>query len=79
MVNLISKTCIHEGCKTRPIYNYKNKTNALFCSVHKQDGMINVISKTCTHKGCKTLPSHNFEGKTKSLFCLVHKEVQWLM
>ena len=73
-VNVISKTCIHEGCKTTPTYNYESKTNALHCSVHKKGGMINVISKTCKHEGCKTQPSFNFENETKALFCCVHRE-----
>jgi len=66
--------CIHEGCKTRPIYNVEGETKALYCSVHKKEGMVNVISKTCIHEGCKTRPIYNVEGETKALYCSVHKK-----
>ena len=31
-----------------PSYNDEGKTKALFCSVHKEDGMVSVISKRRT-------------------------------
>jgi hypothetical protein len=74
MVNVISKTCIHEGCKTRPIYNVEGQTKALYCSVHKKEGMVNVKDKTCIHEGCKTQPIYNVEGQTKALYCSIHKK-----
>jgi nitrite reductase/ring-hydroxylating ferredoxin subunit len=39
IMNVISKTCTHEGCKRISIYNYENETKALFCSIHKEDGI----------------------------------------
>jgi hypothetical protein len=39
MVNVKSKKCAHEGCKTIPSYNYEGKTKRSFCSVHKEDGL----------------------------------------
>ena len=73
MVNVKSKTCIHEGCKTIPNYNVEGETKALYCSVHKLEGMVDVKSKTCIHEGCKTQPNYNVEGETKTLYCSVHK------
>ncbi len=45
MVDVRSAKCTHEGCRTRPNYNYKNETKALYCSVHKKDGMVDVRRK----------------------------------
>jgi hypothetical protein len=66
--------CKNEGCKTRPIYNVEGETKALYCSVHKKEGMVNVKNKTCIHEGCKTRPTYNAEGETKALYCSVHKK-----
>ena len=65
--------CNHEGCKKRPIYNVEGETKALYCSLHKSEGMVNVISKTCIHEGCKKIPIYNVEGETKALYCSLHK------
>jgi hypothetical protein len=74
MVNVTSKTCIHEGCKTLPTYNKEGETKAVYCLKHKEDGMVNVINKTCIHEGCKTIPIYNKQGETKALYCTKHKE-----
>ena len=42
MVDVISKKCIHEGCKNLPVFNVESETKALYCSVHKKEGMVNV-------------------------------------
>ena len=73
MADVISKKCIHEGCKTRPNYNVEGETKALYCLDHKIDGMVNVKSKTCIHNGCKTTPNYNVEGEKKGLYCLMHQ------
>jgi hypothetical protein len=73
MVDIISKTCIHTGCKTHPVFNYEGKTKRLYCNLHKLEGMVNTISKTCIHTDCKTRPVFNYEGKTKGLYCNMHK------
>ena len=65
--------CKREGCKTRPIYNVEGQTKALYCSLHKTEGMVNVKDKTCIHEGCKTRPIYNVEGETKALYCSLHK------
>ena len=66
--------CIHDGCKTRPIYNNEGETKALYCYAHKQDGMVDVENNTCIHDGCKTRPIYNKEGQTKALYCSEHKK-----
>ena len=74
MVDVKHKTCIHEGCKTRPIYNKEGEKKALYCSEHKLEGMVNVIDKImCIHPGCKTRPTFNKEGEKKALYCSEHK------
>jgi hypothetical protein len=65
--------CKTKGCKTRPIYNVEGQTKALYCSIHKTEGMVNVKSTTCIHEGCKTIPIYNVEGQTKALYCSIHK------
>ena len=72
MVNVVSKTCIHEGCKVRPTYN-KEGEKALYCSEHKKDGMIDVKHITCIHPDCKVRPNYNIEGG-KALYCSTHKK-----
>jgi hypothetical protein len=74
MVNVISKTCIHEGCKRQPHYNNEGETKSLYCSEHKKYGMVDVKSKTCIHDGCKTRPNYNNDGETKPLYCSEHKK-----
>ena len=72
MVNVINKTCNHEGCITYPCFNFEGE-KGIFCKEHKQQGMVNVINKTCNHEGCITYPCFNFEGE-KSKFCSEHKQ-----
>ena len=74
LLAVISKNCIHEGCKTKPTYNVEGGTKALYCSLHKKEGMVNVKDKKCIHEGCKTQPVFNVEGETKALYCSVHKK-----
>ena len=64
--------CISEGCAKQPSCNIEG-SKALYCSVHRFEGMINVISKRCASEGCKTQPSCNVEGSKEALYCSVHK------
>jgi hypothetical protein len=73
MVDIKSKRCIHEGCKTHPNCNYEGQSKALYCATHKLDGMVNIISKRCIHEGCKTRSHYNYEGQSKALYCATHK------
>jgi len=74
MVNVISKTCIYENCKTHPNYNIEGETKGLYCKLHKKDGMINVISHKCAHEQCKTQPNYNVSGRKTGLYCALHKK-----
>ena len=72
------KTCIHPECKILPSYNKEDETKALYCSIHKLDGMVNICEKRkCTHEEngsiCKKRASFNKEGEKKALYCSIHK------
>jgi len=54
--------CIHPECTTRPTYNMKGESKALYCSAHKTEGMVDVVSKTCIHPECTTRPTYNTKG-----------------
>jgi len=73
MVNIISKTCIHENCKIRPTFNYENEKIRLYCFKHKLDNMVNIINKKCIHENCKIRPTFNYKNETKALYCFKHK------
>ena len=73
MVNVKNKKCIHEGCRTIPVYNNDGEKKALYCAVHKLEGMVDVKNKTCIHEGCKKQPLYNNDGEKKALYCAVHK------
>ena len=73
MVDIKNKTCIHEGCKKQPSFNYKGNKKGLYCATHKLNGMVNVISKTCIHEDCITIPAFNYKGHKNALYCATHK------
>jgi hypothetical protein len=62
MVNVISKICIFEECKTRPSFNFDGESNAIYCGDHKKENMIDVKSKKCLFENCIKQPNFNFEG-----------------
>ena len=62
--------CKTKGCKTRPIYNVEGHTKALYCSVHKTEGMVNVKSTTCKSEWCSTRVQEKYDGYC--LFCYMH-------
>ena len=70
MVNVKDKTCLHEGCKIRPVYNKEGETKGLYCSEHKKEGMVNVKDKTCKTHLCTTLVTEKYEGYC--LRCFMH-------
>ena len=65
--------CIHPNCKTRPAFNIDGEKTALYCSIHKLEGMVNVISKTCIYLNCKKYPVYNIDGEKTALYCSIHK------
>jgi len=74
MVNVKDKHCIHDGCKTIPIFNKEGSKSALYCAAHKKDGMMDIRNKRCIHEGCNKQPVFNVDGAKTALFCAVHKE-----
>jgi hypothetical protein len=73
MIDIKSKRCLNEGCKTRSNYNYEGQSKALYCATHKLDGMVNIKDKRCLHEGCKTRSNYNYEGQSTALYCATHK------
>ena len=65
--------CIHERCKTIPLFNIASETKGLYCFAHKMPEMVDVRNKTCVHPNCKTLPYYNNAGEKKGLYCFAHK------
>jgi hypothetical protein len=70
---LVSQICIHSGCKVQPSYNVEGGTKALYCAIHKLDGMIDIKSKNCLYPGCKVQPVYNMEEKSTGIYCATHK------
>ena len=66
--------CQQEGCQTRPVFNYADQTNALYCAQHKKENMVNVKSKMCQQEGCQTIPNFNYADQTNGLYCAQHKK-----
>ena len=62
--------CKNEGCKTRPIYNVEGETKALYCSLHKKEGMVNVKHKTCKNNWCYTQVKEKYDGYC--LYCYMN-------
>ena len=65
--------CIYDGCNNWTGYNFEG-LKALYCSVHKKEGMVNVKDKKCIHEGCRTRPTFNTEGEANGLYCATHKK-----
>ena len=72
------RNCIYDLCNTRSSYNIEGEKTAIYCSIHKLDGMLNVISNTCVYEKCKTRPTYNFKDEQnnviKSIENLVNNE-----
>ena len=59
LVRLRAYACVrYRQRQGQPIYNYENETKALYCSVHKEDGMVDVKNAKCKHEGRKTQPRY---------------------
>ena len=69
-------TCLEPGCKVRqPIYNIRENSKGLYCSVHKKENMIDVKHERCIEPNCGIRPTYNIRGLTKGLHCFEHKKV----
>ena len=62
MVNVKSKTCIYLNCKTLPNFNIDGEKTALYCSIHKLEGMVNVINKRCKSEWCSIHVQEKYDG-----------------
>ena len=62
--------CIYDCCKKTPFYNNYGESKAIYCSIHKLEGMVNIASKKCIHDGCRVQPSYNNIGEKK--LCIVY-------
>jgi hypothetical protein len=66
--------CQEINCNTRPTYNFKNETKAIYCAKHKQIGMIDIKSKRCFEDNCFTQPVYNYKNESHPLYCFKHKK-----
>ena len=53
MVNVISKTCLEEGCNKGLSYNLEGEKKGLYCQEYKKNGIVDVKNKACLEEGCK--------------------------
>ena len=74
MIDVKSKTCRFENCRTRPVFNLEGEKQALYCFLHKENNMIDIKNKTCRFENCKKQPVFNLEGGKQALYCFLHKE-----
>ena len=40
-----NKTCLFDGCKTRPYYNYENEKMGIYCAIHKLENIVDIANK----------------------------------
>ncbi len=52
----MTKYCIEENCNTRPTFNYKDETTAIYCSIHRLENMIDIKNKLCIEENCNKQP-----------------------
>jgi hypothetical protein len=65
MVNVTSKKCIYENCKTIPNYNFVGNKTAIYCNIHKLENMVDVKHIKCIHIDCCKRPHLITSGKIK--------------
>ncbi len=72
MIDVIRKnrTCYHEGCNTRPIFNIEGNTQGLYCALHKKEDMVDVKHKKCKTYMCPTIVKDKYDGYC--LFCYMN-------
>ena len=47
--------CRFKDCKLKSCYNFENKKIAMFCNLHKKEGMIFFNGYVCFEKDCNML------------------------
>ncbi len=76
MEDVITKRCIHNGCKKGPCFGLEWK-KPTHCLQHALDKMENVKSKRCQHIDCTKVPNFGFESKN-AIYCKQHSlEGMW--
>ena len=78
MINIKSITCTHPNCKKISIFNFESEKKALYCSLHKKEGMIDIKHPICIHPNCKKNSIFNFEFEKKGLYCFSHKKEEMI-
>jgi len=73
MDDVVTKKCLHDGCKTHPCCNYPGNTTRLYCVEHRKDGMERITYKKCSYNNCTKQPSFGKPG-TKPTRCSEHQE-----
>lgn len=72
MVNVLSKSCLHESCTKKPSFNIAGSKAAVYCMQHALDGMMNIRSKRCSSDSCMKHPCYNVEGSKTPVYCKRH-------
>ena len=67
------KSCIQEGCLTRPSFNVKGSRMALYCSKHKLKDMIDVLNPICIQDKCVKRSLYNIRAKKRDIYCFKNK------
>jgi hypothetical protein len=68
------KKCIELSCLKQACYNYKDKSNGIYCNTHKKDNMIDIINKKCKENNCIITATFNYENEMGGLYCSKHKK-----
>ena len=66
--------CIEPNCRKRSNFNKEGMKTAIYCALHKKDGMVDVKNKTCIEPDCRKRSNFNKEGMKKALYCALHKK-----
>jgi hypothetical protein len=62
------------NCKKDAFYNYKNESQAIFCTIHKKIDMIDVRHRLCNFSDCFKRATFNIKNETVGLYCSLHKK-----
>jgi len=67
-INKKNRICIYFQCNKRANFNYINKKQLLYCSIHRLEDMIDIAHKKCITCNIKQ-PIFNYKDKFKALYC----------
>ena len=54
--------CIYPNCKINPNFNTDGEKTALYCSIHKLEGMVDIKHKTCKSEWCSIYVREKYDG-----------------